>query len=308
MLELPSASVHGDIERVSRLTAQAHALLDEAIEREITTQRRYHLETVVLFSGGKDSTVLTHLFKDRASFAAHCNTGIGIEQTREFVRDTCADWHLPLIEKMPLPNDTYDTLVLGRSIIRTGPDRGRVIWGGGFPGPAAHQVMYQRLKERTLDRVRAELVEFPTSGRVIFLAGRRADESARRKPLARKSPVERKGSVVWVSPLINWTSADLNAYRRVHPDVPCNEVADLLHMSGECLCGSYAHSGELEEIEMWFPQDVRDIRRLEKQVAAADVAPAERCRWGWGADKQKPSGAGPMCSSCSARFRPDSAD
>lgn len=164
--------------------------------------------------------------------------------------------------------------------------------------------MYQRLKERTLDRVRADLVEFPRDQRIIFLAGRRAEESQRRQGLALKDPIERKGSVVWVSPLLNWTALDLNAYRRLHPDVPRNEVSDLLHMSGECLDGAFAHRGELDEIETWFPEVADEIHQLEKEVAAADVAPPERCRWGWGAGKQKPSQAGALCSSCAGRFEP----
>lgn len=252
--------------------------------------------------GGGDSTVLAHLFKDRATHMAHANTGIGVEQTREYVRDTVSAWRLPLLEKYPDPWATYRLLVLGQVRARTGPNKGTVLYPGGFPGPAMHYMMYQRLKERALEKVRRDLVEHPMRQRVVFLAGRRADESDRRKGLRTKGPIERRGSTIWVSPLLDWTSLDLNAYRRAYPDVPRNEVSDLLHMSGECLCGSFAHKDELEEVEMWFPETVREIRELEREVIEAGVASPERCRWGWGAGKERPSRVGALCSSCDARF------
>lgn len=292
-----------DQERIADLTGQAHALLDKAIEREIHAAGRSVAGIVVLFSGGNDSTTLAHLFRERATHAAHANTGIGIEQTRQYVRDTCASWGLPLIEKYPEPGATYRDLVLGQCRARTGPNAGTVLWPGGFPGPGSHYMMFQRLKERAMEKVRNELVKKPHRERVIFLAGRRSEESGRRKHLANVDPIERKGSTVWVSPLVGWTKLDLNAYRRVHDDVPRNEVSDLLHMSGECLCGAFAHSGELDEIADWFPEVAAEIRALEAEVLASGVAAPERCRWGWGAGKEKPSKSGPMCDSCDERFK-----
>ena len=52
-----------------------------------------------LFSGGNDSTTFMHLMRRFIDHAVHVNTGIGIEATREFVRETCAGWNLPLIEQ-----------------------------------------------------------------------------------------------------------------------------------------------------------------------------------------------------------------
>ena len=161
--------------------------------------------------------------------------------------------------------------------------------------------MYQRLKERALRQVRAELVSNGHHERVVFLAGRRRGESARRE--SRQIPeVERIGSVVWVSPLIHWTAADMAAYRLTY-DVPRNEVSDLLHMSGECLCGAFAHAGELDEIGFWYPEVRAEIEALADDVASDGRAPTERCTWGWGAYRDRAptaSRSGPMCSSCEA--------
>lgn len=261
-----------------QLIAESMAIYRQAYR--IATDGRSLTAVVVLVSGGNDSTILAHIFRDIATHAAHANTGIGIEQTRQYVRDTCAHWGLPVIEKH---GELYRDLVLER----------------GFPGPAMHWKMYQRLKERALRDVRRELITNPRRERVIFLAGRRADESQRRMRLADDAPVSRDGSVVWCSPLIKWSALDLNAYRRANPDIPRNEVADLLHMSGECLCGAFAHPGELDEIADWFPEVAAEIRALEEEVAALGTVDPERCRWGWGAYRERPSRRGRLCSSCS---------
>lgn len=281
--------------------SHAHAVLAAARAEHFT--RHQEAAVVVLFSGGNDSTLLAHLFRDEATHAAHANTGVGIEQTRQFVRDTCQSWGLPLIERSAPRQDVdgYRALVLDQ----------------GFPGPAHHWKMYQRLKERALRTIRAELVQNPRRERVIFLAGRRRDESARRGRADAVPEVERKGSTVWVSPLATWTNADMNAYRRANPDMPRNEVADLIHMSGECLCGAFAKQAELDEIGYWFPEVAAELHALEAEVLATGRHPAWKCRWGWGADKgtierMKADGmtdeaiaeqfaaskSGAMCSSC----------
>lgn len=167
---------------------------------------------------------------------AHANAGIGIEQTRQFVRDTTAAWGLPLLEKHPSPGETYADLRTGR-----------------------------------------------------FRSGQLA-------------PIERKGSIVWASPILDWSKPDLNACRRASPGMPRNEVAALLHMSGECLCGAFSRPGELDEIGDWFPGVAAGIHALEQAALDAGI-PSQRCRWGWGAGVEPRSRTGPLCSSCDARYQ-----
>lgn len=259
---------------------EANGLIDEAVDRHARGKRV--TAVCLLFSGGGDSTVLAHLLRHRATTAVHVNTGIGVEQTRQFVRDTCAAWGLPLIEECPPPGSTYRELVIAN----------------GFPGPAHHWKMYQRLKERALRAVRRRLVKNPRQERIVFLAGRRREESARRMNVP---DMEREGSVVWVSPIVNWTDDDMTAYHLANPDLPINEVSQLIHMSGECLCGAFAKKDEMKEVRFWFPKVGEEIDRLEADVRAAGH-PAQRCVWGWGADRTtKRSKSGPLCSSCSTR-------
>lgn len=272
--------------RVHLLIEDSNRIMREAIAEHFQTHRV--AATCVLYSGGNDSTTLAHLALREwtIDYAVHVNTGIGIEETRQFVRDTCADWGLPLIEEHPPAGSTYREIVLDQ----------------GFPGPGHHWKMYQRLKERGLRQARRKLVKHPSKERVIFLAGRRREESKRRQGIPEH---ERQGSTVWISPLANWHKLDLIMYRSMW-DVPRNLVSDTLHMSGECLCGAFAHEGELDEIAFWFPAAAEDIRRLEAEVAAQGTIPEKRCKWGWGAGTDaKPSKSGAMCQSCDARFSPD---
>jgi 3'-phosphoadenosine 5'-phosphosulfate sulfotransferase (PAPS reductase)/FAD synthetase len=105
-------------QRVNKLVEQAHLIVDRAWE--IHAGGRMKAAWCVLFSGGNDSTILAHMMRHRADYAVHANTTIGIEDTRQFVRDTCQAWGLELIERTaPV---SYRELCLER----------------GFPGPAMH--------------------------------------------------------------------------------------------------------------------------------------------------------------------------
>jgi hypothetical protein len=84
----------------------------------------------------------------------------------------------------------------------------------------------------------------------------------------------------------------------MHPDVPRNPASDLIHMSGECLCGAFAHPGELDEIGEWYPDVVAEIRALEAEARAAGI-PEPFCRWGHG--EGKPSEVGRACGNCLTR-------
>ena len=102
---------------------------------------------------------------------------------------------------------------------------------------------------------------------MIQVAGRRRAESDRRASVPQ---VQREDSVVWVSPMVLWTKPDLNTYRRMYK-IPVNPVYELLHYSGECLCGCNALVGEREWLFEWFPDDpaVVELMQLEAELAPA---------------------------------------
>jgi 3'-phosphoadenosine 5'-phosphosulfate sulfotransferase (PAPS reductase)/FAD synthetase len=265
--------------RLEAAIEDSERIIAEAIEEHAAGKTI--VARALLFSGGNDSTTMGHLAVQRrwVDRAVHVNTGIGIAQTREHVIECCEEWRLPLGIYSPPPGRTYRELVLER----------------GFPGPAMHWKMYQSLKERSLDIARQEMFggDRRHSLRVLLFAGRRRQESQRRKNIVEH---ERDGRAVWISPLANWTNEDMNTYRALN-SVKRNPVSDLLHASGECLCGAFAHKGELDEIGDWFPEVKAEIQALEAEVHAAGH---KHCKWGWGADqKLKPTDrSGPMCSTC----------
>lgn len=262
--------------------ASTAALITEARER-------YAPKTVVaMYSGGNDSTTMLHLVREQVDAACHINTGIGIERTRQFVRDTCADWNLPLIEE--LTAESYEDIVLEY----------------GFPGPSMHRVMYSRLKERPLRQVVKRLKDGDRKARIVLLSGIRRWESARRFYAGYEPINEGESGVVWVNPLWDWTAELMLEYRRAFP-VPRNEVSDLIHMSGECLCGAFAHPGELDEIALWFPEVAERIRKLEHRAEQRGVP----CRWEASPPPRQIDGqeemwpeVGPLCTACEARNQP----
>jgi 3'-phosphoadenosine 5'-phosphosulfate sulfotransferase (PAPS reductase)/FAD synthetase len=194
-----------------------------------------------MFSGGDDSAIAIHaLWEARLIDAAvHINTGIGIPQTRDFVRDYCRGYRIPLIEKHP-PKMTYRELVLKF----------------GFPGPGMHNLPYRILKELAVDELVRE-AKTKRTDRVALLTGVRLSESTRRMGYVEPITVkERRPCQVWVAPMADWTSDDLAAYRAKHR-VPQSEVAALLHMSGECLCGAFARPEEIKDLEAFYPDVAR---------------------------------------------------
>lgn len=259
--------------RVEYLMQQAQHIHDEG--KKLADGKDIVAECI-LYSGGNDSTTLAHLFKDQATHAIHANTGIGVEETRQFVRDTCARWGLPLMEEHP--PTSYRELVMDR----------------GFPGPAMHYKMYQRLKERCLVQARRKLVSNGRQQRVVFIAGRRRAESARRADIPLH---ERDGSTIWTSPLAMWTKPDMQTYRLMHGDVPVNPVAEALGMSGECLCGAFAKPGELNTIREHYPDVADEIEQLERDVRAAGWDD-RLSTWGHGSGTAGVQNVGRMCTSC----------
>ena len=245
--------------------------------------REYNpIKVYVLVSGGNDSTVTGHLAARSGlpiDAIAHINTGIGVEETREYVRSFARWVGLPLIEKHA-PR-AYEDLVMEY----------------GFPGPAAHRYMYSWLKERPLRELRREAQE-GANRRVVFITGVRSSESQRR--MGHVEPVQRLDNTVWVAPIREFTHRDIWNYREQH-SLPSNEVVAALHMSGECLCGAFSKPGELEWVESFYPAVVQRIRRLERRAHDAGV---KSSHWGPQSSKRIREAPGPLCSDCQLTRKP----
>ncbi len=234
-----------------------------------------------LFSGGHDSLCSTALAAKHPRFTAavHINTGVGIEDTRAFVRDTCKERGWPLIEMHP-DAKTYRDLVIEK----------------GMPGgPKAHNTMYYWLKQRQVRRLVKEHKQ-GRHGRVVLVTGIRTAESERRMASVMAQPVHRIGAQVWLNPILTWSKRDCHDFMEAE-GLPRNEVVDLLHRSGECLCGALAHAREMRDIEQWFPEEAATLHGYEQlafEHGHAETVWAGRLRAGVSRQQL------PLCTSCEA--------
>lgn len=213
------------------------------------------------YSGGDDSLPLAHYCTSTIPGCKifHANTGIGVERTRIHVRETCAHfgWDLTEVRAKEDCGQDYDELVKAH----------------GFPGPGHHAKMYQRLKGRCVRELARRSKKKYTRQKIMILTGIRQDESVRRMGYGDRV-VNLEESVIWVNPFYWWKKADFMAYIAKH-NLPRNPVSQALGMSGECLCGAFAHPGEKALIRIVCPETADRIDRLEIEVRAAGHD------WGW---------------------------
>mgnify|MGYP000849661548 CR=1 FL=1 len=242
-----------------------------------------------MFSGGHDSLCSTHLAATLPDFAGvvHCNTGIGIEATRDYVRDTCERFDWPLHELHA--DREYEDLVIER---------------GGFPsGPKSHNSMLFYLKEKPLRKFIQEVKEHRTD-RIGLVTGIRKGESVRRMAAKISVPVKKDGVKIWINPILDWSDREKNAYMKEH-DLPRNQVTDLLHRSGECLCGALARREELQGILDWFPEEGQRILNLEKRCKDEGL---DEHFWAMRSRVSADQGelfASPLCVGCAQNYDPE---
>lgn len=252
----------------------AQDVINEAINRYSPTA------VLACFSGGHDSLVATHVSWPYFDHVLHVNTGIGMDATRQFVRDTCHLFGWSLIEQQA-PR-SYEEIVAGY----------------GFPGPAQHSTMYNLLKGRALCEVYRRFHKLYSDDHVLFITGARSEESTRRMGYVEPIAIDLSyPHWIWVAPIHAWSKMDCLDYITTHA-LPRNGVVDKLHMSGECLCGAYAKPGERQWIKFWFPEVDAYLAELESMARAVGI-PEPRCRWGWGNGTPIEQGSFlPLCIGC----------
>ena len=218
------------------------------------------VKVALLFSGGHDSLVSTHvsvsiLNELGVDFTVyHGDTTIGIPQTQDYVREVCRlfNWKLA-IRRPPRRVDWYDELVKRF----------------GFPGPTrqSHQICYRRLKERALNHfVTHECKTSPYAREnVLLISGIRKQESRIRMGYIHET--SKDGSKVWSNPIFYWTEKMCERYMAKY-NLPRNPVKDAICISGECLCGAFAGKEELSEIKAMYPdvaKRIEDLHQLAKE-------------------------------------------
>lgn len=294
-------------QRVARLVDLAWFRYHQARE-QLEASGKKIVAVCALVSGGNDSYTVAHIFRSVTTHQVHANTGTGIEATREFVRAQAREWGVPLLEVHPKPGEGYFDLVRGTVMARS-RETGELVqaWPGGFPGPAAHAVMYTRLKERGLEQVPHLLdISGSRTKRALYIAGRRRSESTRRSTVPHFEIVG-KGTTPWVSPIAVWHKADLRAYRLMAGDVPVNPVSQVLGMSGECGCLANATAAEPDRWRAAYPDDpfIQQVNAAEAELAGRDDIPEHRKKWGWGGTYDEPDQVERIDGLCGVNCGPD---
>lgn len=254
-----SGETSGIVARIAMATER----INSAIERHNP------IAVFGLYSGGHDSFSACYCasMANRFDGCAHFHTGIGIEATRDHVRETCTDRGWPLHEYKAMENAKADGTP-------DPMDYEAMVLKDGFPGPAAHRFMYIKLKERSVKRFERDQ-KATTKRPILFISGARMQESERRMGTA--SQVENKmGRAVWINAIIDWSKLDTTLLID-HVGAKRNPVYDLIHKSGECLCGAFAKPGELAELKMW-PQTRPAYDRI---IALQAKVKAAGFPWGW---------------------------
>lgn len=246
-----------------------------------------------MFSGGDDSLATAVVTSQVKGFRGclHIDTGIGIPETQDFVIETCRaqGWPLKIYRAKDYGQD-YEELAVRY----------------GFPGPAAHFRMYIRLKERALDAFTREH-KARWRDRLLLSTGARSSESERR--MGHVERARRDGCQLWANPLSAWSKFDcLDSITAA--GIPRSPVVELIHKSGECLCGSFAKPGELNEIRCWFP---KTADRIDRIAACVKAAGHRACVWGQRPPrerKRQPASrdsagrsVGPLCQQCELDYQ-----
>jgi 3'-phosphoadenosine 5'-phosphosulfate sulfotransferase (PAPS reductase)/FAD synthetase len=259
---------------------------------------------VAAVSGGRDSIAAAHVASQHPRFAGvlHLNTGIGIEETRQFVRDVCQDRGWRLWEYRAVDNcradGTPDPMVYERLCIEH-----------GFPGPDQHRKMYSKLKQRPLAMFLRHMKK-RRGDRIMIVDGIRSQESVRRMGTAALHRRDVKTGCYWSSPLYYFDKDQRDDYTAAY-DLPVNPVSERLCMSGECKCGAYATIGERDLDRFFYPDFAADLDRIEEAVQAARN---DYNVWGWAATpdharrwtrQRVPEGQSnflPLCVGCDNRM------
>lgn len=243
---------------------------------------------LALVSGGHDSLTAMHVAYHAADWSldgvVHVNTGIGIPETRAFVRQRARDLALDYHEV----GQPFDGPTEGHEYRYRSEEYAELVRRYGFPGPGAHKWMYLNLKEKPLQRF---LSDYPVDkDDLTLVSGVRQYESDRRMETVADEGVQEYLGAETIAPLVEFRGIDVRRYRRAL-DLPMNPVVEKLEMSGECLCGAYTSRGERRMLKLFYPDVYRRLLCLEATVSVAasheDGPDEQYTRWGHNEFKER---------------------
>lgn len=200
-----------------------------------------------LFSGGKDSLVTCHyLWKlGLLNEVLFCHTGVGVKENFQFVLETCNKFGWKLNVVYPKTGETFEDFV--RKF--------------GFPKQGAHNIVMGFLKWHPMRRWYRE----HQSEGIALVSGRRKKESQRRaKMKSMKDPISLEEMMLFVAPLYHLPDSVIWNYIATNKLARC-PVYETMHISGDCLCGSFSESGEAELLTIFHPETAKSLHALEEK-------------------------------------------
>tara|TARA_R110002020_G_scaffold363353_2_gene575654 strand:+ start:258 stop:1133 length:876 start_codon:yes stop_codon:yes gene_type:complete len=216
------------------------------------------IQIALLFSGGHDSLVNTHLSSSILKSLGynfvvyHGDTTIGIPETQDYVKSVCKKYNWELVIRKPPKKKFYYEEIVKKY---------------GFPGPTknSHRICFRFLKERALrSYVTHECKSKPHAiENVLLLTGVRKSESQIR--MGYIDEAQKEASRIWANPIFWWSERDCEKYMLKH-NLPRNSVKDKICISGECLCGAFADQGEYLEIKEAYPHVAERIDELHEMA------------------------------------------
>ena len=225
---------------------------DESPEEIMKELMNIHGRTqfYVLCSGGKDSISIVNWiatnYPENFKGIMHIKTNIGVKKTTDWLIEYCEKMNWKLQIREPNPPNVYDELVLKY----------------GFPGAGAHTIVMRKLKYITMRNFAFENEERKENHALI--SGIRAFESSRRMANY-KGAIQRDSKLWFAAPFFKKTDEWVYDYL-LKNGLKRTPVHDVLGMSGECECGSFAGYGEREKLKLLDPQLMDHIEYLEDQV------------------------------------------
>lgn len=227
-------------------------LIPETPEQIIEVAReQYGIKKFVgLFSGGKDSLATCHyLWKlGVLNEVLYCNTGINVKENFEYVLKTCNQYGWKLNIVVPKKGETFEDFVRKFDFPHTGNGKHGYI----------HSAIMGYLKWHPMRKWASE----HRSENFAFVSGRRKKESNKRARMSSNKAIERTENMTFISPLYYWSNSKVWHYVKQNSLEKC-PVYDTLHISGDCLCGSYAESGEAELLAIFHKDTAMQIAELE---------------------------------------------
>jgi len=204
----------------------------------------------VLFSGGRDSTVALHLVRSHCDYvrAVHIDTSCALPVLLPPVRRVCELVHVPL------------------DVVRPEADFFDLAKKRGCPTIRRRWCMTE-LKLKPLKRYFDRLDPLRYQKGIVVFDGRKASDSPRRRKWFEKiggpASLHLRLQVRCVSPLWDWTDADVEAYLHEH-NLPISPLYAKLGAGGDCLCPVYKNKDFWLRLRYHYPKEFEKCLEVER--------------------------------------------